>query len=63
MCIYCLITCKCTGQIYYIRRIFVLLEHLVAIYVSPSGVGITLVYHDVWDVCPYLSYNIHNFSK
>jgi len=25
---------------------------LVAIYVSPSGVVITLVYH-VWDVCPY----------
>jgi len=31
---------------------FVLLEHLVAIYVSYRGVGITLVY-DVWDVCPY----------
>jgi len=32
--------------------IFVLLEHLVAIYVSPRGVVITLVYH-VLDVCPY----------
>jgi len=31
--------------------IFVLLEHLVAIYVSTRGVVITLVYH-VWDVCP-----------
>ena len=32
--------------------IFVLLEHLVAIYVSSKSVLITLVYH-VWDVCPY----------
>jgi len=31
---------------------FGLLEHLVAIYVSPRGVVITLVYH-VWDVFPY----------
>jgi len=31
---------------------FVLLEHLVAIYVSPRDVVITLVYH-VWYVCPY----------
>ena len=30
---------------------FVLFEHLVAIYVSPRGVVITL-YH-VWGVCPY----------
>ena len=53
MCIYCLITCECIGQIYYIRgNHFVLLEDLVAIYVSPRGVVITLVYH-VWDVCPY----------
>ena len=49
MCIFCFITCKCIGQIYYIRgNHFVLLEHLVAIYVSPRGVVITLVYH-VWD--------------
>ena len=47
MCIYCFITCKCIGQIYYIRG-----YHLVAIYVGPRGVVITLVYH-VWDVCPY----------
>ena len=39
--------------------IFVLLEHLVAIYVTPRGVVITLVNH-VWDVCPYLSCNIRN---
>jgi len=53
MCIFCLIACKCIGQIYYIRgNYFVLLEHLLAIYVSPRGVVITLVYH-VWDVCPY----------
>jgi len=31
---------------------FVLLEYLVAIYVSPKGVVITLVCQ-VWDVCPY----------
>jgi len=31
---------------------FVLLEHLVAIYVSPRGTVISLVYH-VWDVCLY----------
>ena len=53
MCIYCLITCKGIVQIYYMRgNRFFLLEHLVAIYVSPRGVVITLVYH-VWDVCPY----------
>ena len=53
MCIYCLITYKCIGQMYYISgNHFVLLEHLVAIYVSPGGVVITLVYH-AWDVCPY----------
>jgi len=49
MCIYCLITCKCSV---YLLIIFVLLEHLVAIYISPMGVVITLVYH-VMDVCPY----------
>jgi len=32
--------------------IFVLLEHLVAIYIRPRGVVITFLYH-VWDVCPY----------
>jgi len=32
MCIFGLITCKCIGQIDYI---FVLLEHVVAIYVNP----------------------------
>ena len=53
MCIFCLIICACIGQIYYIRgNQFFSLEHLVAIYVSPSGVLITLVYH-VCDVCPY----------
>jgi len=31
---------------------FVLFEHLVAIYVSPRGVVIPLVHH-VWGVCPY----------
>ena len=57
MCIYCLITCKCITSI-----IFVLLEHLVDIYVSPRGVVITLVYH-VGDVFPYQSCNIRNFFK
>jgi len=53
MCIYCLITCKCIGQIYYIRgNHFCSIKHLVDIYVSPRDVVITLVYH-VWDVCPY----------
>jgi len=52
MCSYCLITCKYIGHIYYI--IFVLLEHLVDIYVRPRGVVITLVSH-VRDVCPYYS--------
>jgi len=32
--------------------ILVLLKQLFAIYVSPRGVVIHLVYH-VWDVCPY----------
>jgi len=41
---------------------FVLLEQLVAIYISPRRVVITLVYH-VWDVCPYYSCNTRNFSK
>jgi len=60
---YCVFTCKCIGQIYYIRgNHFVLLEHLVAIYISRRGVVITLMYH-VWDVCPYYSRNIRNFSK
>jgi len=39
MCIYCLITCKGIVQIYNIRgNGFFLLEHLVAIYVSPRVV-------------------------
>jgi len=46
--------------------LFVLLEYLVAIYISPiytlRGVVITLVDH-VWDVFPYYSCNIRNFSK
>jgi len=33
-------------------NIFVLLEHLVAIYVGPRGVVITLIYHEC-DECPY----------
>ena len=52
MCIYCLSTCKCIGFITLEVITFALLEHLVAIYVSPRGVVITLVYH-VWDICPY----------
>jgi len=45
MCIYCFISCKCIGQItFFITKqiiIFVLLEYLVAIYVSPRDVVIT----------------------
>ena len=54
MCIFRLITCKCIGHIYYIwgNHVCSLLEHLVAIYVSPKGALITLVYH-VWVVFPY----------
>jgi len=40
----------------------VLLEHLAAIYIRHRGLVITLVDH-VWDVCPYYSCSIHNFSK
>jgi len=53
MCIYFLSTCKCIGQIYYIsRNHFCYIRTLIAIYVNPSGVVITLVSR-VWDVCPY----------
>ena len=52
MCIYCLITCKCIGHIYYIKGYHLCsIRTLVAIYVSPRIVGLTLV-DNIWDVWP-----------